>query len=217
MIETTHAIGILVFIGFLFSIVVHECAHGLVAHWLGDDTALRLGRITLNPLPHIDPFMSLVLPLVLYMAHAPIFGGAKPVPVVAYNLNHPRRDMMWVAWAGPVSNILLAVGFALAGNLIFFVAKIDPGLGQSLLQVLVQLVVVNLLLAGFNLIPVPPLDGSRILAGLLSPEMAAPLVRLEPYGFLIVGLLVFTGATSHLLAPVYVVAHWFLRTLIFAL
>ncbi|MBI3464258.1 MAG: site-2 protease family protein [Planctomycetes bacterium] len=208
---------VLIFLGFIFSIVVHECAHGLVAHWCGDDTAVQLGRITLNPISHIDPVMSILLPGFLLMAsHGQwAFGGAKPVPVNPFNLRNPKRDMMWVAWAGPMSNVILAIGFALLGNVAFLVLRSDPAFGMSLLHVVVGLVSVNLLLAGFNLIPVPPLDGSKILAGLLPRDMAASLMRLEPYGMLIVGALVFSGATAHLLWPVGYAADWMLKTLIF--
>jgi Zn-dependent protease len=217
MIDQNVATGVLVFVGFLFSIVVHECAHGVVANWCGDDTALRLGRITLNPIPHIDPLLSVIMPLVLWMSHAPaIFGGAKPVPVNAYNLRNPRRDMMWVAWAGPVSNILLAIGFALLGNLVALTRRFDERLSNLLLDdVLWQIVLINMVLAGFNLIPVPPLDGSRILVGLLPPSMALPIMRLEPYGMLLVALLIFIGVTSIILIPVYSAAHWLWETLVF--
>src|SRR5262245_36662250 len=113
MLTQVQAIGLLVFLGFIFSIVVHECAHAIVASWCGDDTARLLGRITLNPVPHIDPFMSVIVPLMLLVASRGqyAFGGAKPVPVNVLRLRHPRRDMMWVAIAGPISNLLLAVAF----------------------------------------------------------------------------------------------------------
>ena len=215
MLDEGYAIGMLVLIGFLFSIVVHECAHGLMAHWCGDDTALHLGRITLNPIPHIDPMMSIVIPFVLWMSGSPIFGGAKAVPVNPYYLRHPKRDMMWVAWAGPMSNIILAVGFACLGNVVALVGRFDQRLAHDLRAALGGIVGVNVLLAMFNLIPVPPLDGSRILVGLLPPSMAAPILRLEPYGMLCVAFLIFSGATRFILSPVGEVAYWLMQTLVF--
>ena len=208
---------VLVGLGFIFSIVVHECAHGIVAYWCGDETAVRLGRITLDPIPHVDPIMSILLPGLLLLASngQAVFGGAKPVPVIASNLRHPKRDMMWVAWAGPMSNVLLAIAFALLVNLAVLFTRYDPNLGAVLERGVRGIVTINLLLAAFNLLPIPPLDGSKIVAGLLPPDMAARLMRLEPYGMLIVGALVFSGGIAHFLWPVGYAAGWILQTFVF--
>lgn len=188
------AVGITVFLGFIFSIVVHECAHGIAAYWCGDDTAYLLGRITLDPIPHVDPVMSVLLPglLLLGTGGQLAFGGAKPVPVNATRLRHPLRDMMWVAVAGPLSNILLAVCFTLAINLVVFIPQ--EAMAANVVKILVTLTVINMLLVFFNLIPIPPLDGSRILAGLLPEGPRQALYSLEPYGlFIIMGLIFIVG------------------------
>jgi Zn-dependent protease len=174
---------ILITLFFLFAaMVVHEISHGLVAHWLGDDTAKRAGRLTLNPIPHIDPFWTLMFPGLLLFATGGHFmiGMAKPVPVDISKLRNPRRDMVWVALAGPLSNILMAAVLAF-----FFKMTHNP--------LLLYGVYMNLGLGALNLIPLPPLDGSRILAGLLPLEWAIFYLRLERYGFLLVLILYFTG------------------------
>jgi Zn-dependent protease len=169
----------------LFSIIIHECAHGWVAERCGDPTARLSGRLTLNPLPHIDPIGTLLLPaILLWLAlrgfPVIIFGWAKPVPVDFRNLRHPKEDMMKVGAAGPLSNILLA----LVCVMILKVAKVSP---DSLLsQIMGFGVFINLILAIFNLIPIPPLDGSRIITGLLPPQAAYNYSKLEPYGIFIV-------------------------------
>lgn len=208
------AISIAVFLGFLFSIVVHECAHAIVAYWRGDETAYLLGRITLDPIPHVDPFMSILLPAALFFSTNGqfVFGGARPVPVIPGNLRHPVRDMMWVAWAGPMSNILLAIGFTVAANAIVLIP--DPDLAANVYYILFRIVSINLLLAVFNLLPIPPLDGSRILAGLLPPRQRDGLMRLEPYGlFLVMGVIFVAGDV--LLWPAWDVSYWVWRTFLF--
>jgi Zn-dependent protease len=219
MLTEDQAIGLLVFIGFIFSIVVHECAHAIVASWCGDDTARLLGRITLNPIPHIDPIMSIVLPLSLLFASGwkYAFGGAKPVPVNYYRLRRPRRDMMWVALAGPVSNVVLAVCFTLAVNLLYFITPWDARLAKALLEALAKIVGTNMLLACFNLVPIPPLDGSRILAYLLPSDMAASYMQIERFGLVIVMLLVFSGVLGPILLPATLATQWLLHHLIFIL
>lgn len=171
----------------LFSAIIHECAHGLMAERRGDPTARLAGRITLNPIPHIDPIGSIILPLIMIIARFPIiFAMAKPVPVNFHNLRNPKQDMIWVALAGPASNIIMAVG----GVLFFRMNVVDPTSNMGLL--LCSFVLINLLLAIFNLVPIPPLDGSRILMGLLPPQQAYSYARIEPFGFIIIiGLFIF--------------------------
>ena len=214
------AIHAVVFIGFIFCIIVHECAHGLMAYWRGDDTAMRLGRITLDPIPHIDPWMSILMPAILWFSTngAFVFGGAKPVPVVPSNLRDPKRDMMLVAWAGPVSNILLAVGFALVLNLIPLAAGYSVDFAVNCAIILKRLILVNLVLAFFNLIPIPPLDGSKILAGILPTRHAAALLQLEPYGlFIVMGFLIADRALQLdiLFRPVFLAGQWIVGTFLF--
>jgi Zn-dependent protease len=171
----------------IFAITVHEAAHGYAARYLGDDTAWMMGRVTLNPIKHIDPIGTIAMPLLLYFATSGtfLFGYAKPVPVNFGRLRHPKRDMVWVALAGPASNFVQAILWAL-------VRMCQAG------------VLVNLVMWAFNLFPLPPLDGGRVLAGLLPRGGAQELLaRIEPYGFFIVMALVIAG----------VVGTWWLRPL----
>jgi Zn-dependent protease len=213
------AIGLLVFLGLVFSVVVHECAHAIVASWCGDDTARLLGRITLNPVPHIDPFMTILFPLTLLIATNGqfAFGGAKPVPVNYFRLRHPARDMMWVAFAGPVSNVILAVCFALAGNLLVFVRALDPALAVALFKAVFGIVMTNMYLACFNLVPIPPLDGSRILAYFLPRHIADSYMQIERIGLLIVMLLLFSGILAPVLEPARMAAGWIMYHFMFML
>jgi len=195
------AIGVAVFAGFVFCIVVHECAHALVAYWCGDDTARLLGRLTLNPLPHIDPFMSVLLPALLWFSGSSVlFGGAKPVPVNPLNLRHPIRDMMWVALAGPVSNVLLAFGFAAFLNFSPWFYGHGLAFGTYYPIILANLVRINIVLALFNLIPIPPLDGSRVLAVVMPTRWAVQWYRYEvqAIGMALVMLLVLGGGLGFL-------------------
>ena len=166
----------------LAAMTVHEVGHGFVAYRLGDDTAKREGRLTLNPLRHIDLFWTVLLPLMLYFATKGrfMFGMAKPVPVDFSRLKHPRRDMVWVALAGPFVNILLAVALA-------FFFKIANN------AYILYGVYVNLGLALFNLIPIPPLDGSRVIGGLLPLRWAVPFFRFERFGYILILLFYMTG------------------------
>ena len=172
----------------LIAVTFHEAAHGFVAHVLGDDTAWRLGRVSFNPLKHIDPVGTVLLPALLLLLRAPfLFGYAKPVPVNFRALNNPRFGMVLVAAAGPGMNFLLATLAALALHLVGFV---PAAAAQWLLLNLENAILINIVLAVFNLFPLPPLDGGRIAVGLLPRELATPLSRLEPYGFpILIGLL----------------------------
>ena len=173
----------------VFAVTLHEAAHGFVANRCGDDTAWRAGRVTANPLKHIDRFGTILLPALLLLLRSPfLFGYAKPVPVNFARLNHPRRDMVWVALAGPSTNILLAI----ASSLLFFgVGLVPPSPADWLAANLVHSIQINAVLCVFNLLPLPPLDGGRVAVGLLPRSLAFPLARLERYGIGIVLLLLF--------------------------
>jgi Zn-dependent protease len=173
----------------VIAITFHEAAHGFVAHRLGDNTAWQLGRVSFNPLKHIDPFGTLVLPAILLLARSPfLFGYAKPVPVNFRNLRHPRIDMVWVALAGPATNIVLAFAAALAFHALDLV---PTDAVQWFADNLKNMLVINVVLAVFNMLPIPPLDGGRVAVGLLPNMLAVPLSRLEPFGMLIlIGMLI---------------------------
>ncbi|HEY3306005.1 MAG TPA: site-2 protease family protein [Candidatus Binatia bacterium] len=193
----------------LVAIVFHEVAHGYVAYYLGDPTAARMGRLTLNPLAHIDPFGTVLLPLLLIVAHSPfVFGYAKPVPVNFHNLNRPKRDMIWVALAGPLTNLVLAFGSAMVLKLLLsYDEPLSSGSGSSiailgpLTDMAKTTVIMNVVLAVFNLIPIPPLDGGRVLVGLLPEPQSSAVARVEPFGFLIVIVLLMTDVLDHLMGP----------------
>ncbi|HWP59083.1 MAG TPA: site-2 protease family protein [Candidatus Acidoferrales bacterium] len=192
----------------LAAIVFHEVSHGWVANRLGDPTAARMGRLTLNPIPHIDPFGTILLPLVLYIANAPfLFGYARPVPVNFYNLNRPKRDMIWVALAGPLTNVLLAAASALFLKLLLGAAAHQDGgfVASFLLRPLALMaqfsVIINVGLAVFNIVPIPPLDGGRVLVGLLPEPHASTLARVEPFGFLIIIVLLMTDVLDRFTGP----------------
>lgn len=175
----------------LFAITVHEAAHGYAARHFGDPTAHLLGRITLNPLKHIDPVGTIAMPLLLYFATAGafLFGYAKPVPVNFGRLRRPKQDMVWVALAGPGANFVQALAWVLIGY-----GMLASGVEETFFQRMVEAgIQVNLVMFAFNLFPLPPLDGGRILVGLLPWRQAQAVSRVEPYGFFIVLALVITG------------------------
>jgi len=173
----------------ILAITLHEASHGFVAHLFGDDTAWNSGRVSANPLRHVDPFGTILLPGMLLLAHSPfLFGYAKPVPVNFWALRNPKRDMIWVAAAGPVTNILMAL---CAGFLIHLLPLFPELTANWLMANLVHAIEINVILAVFNMIPLPPLDGGRVAVGLLPRALAIPLARTERYGILILlGLLI---------------------------
>jgi len=190
----------------LFALSFHEAAHAWTADRFGDDTARRLGRVTLNPLAHIDPFMTVLFPVLMYFAGLPPFGAAKPVPVDTRNLHNPQRDHAVIAAAGPISNLILVVPsvillrLALAGTFPF--SLLPAEMAAPLSSLLWWSVIVNLILAAFNLIPIPPLDGSWILSNYLSGQALAMYRSLQPYGFVILMLLIWSGLLGRVLQPV---------------
>lgn len=181
----------------LFAITVHEAAHGYVARMFGDNTAYVLGRVTLNPVKHIDPIGTIVLPLGMALFTPFIFGWAKPVPVDWNSLRHPKRDMIWVAAAGPGVNLVMAILWAILYSILQTVGVQE----RFFFEVTQAGVSVNLVIMALNLLPVPPLDGGRIMAGLLPRNLSNAYSRIEPFGlFIVIGLLV-TGALSFVLQP----------------
>lgn len=185
----------------LFAITVHEVAHGWVANRLGDPTARMLGRLTLNPIKHIDPVGTLLVPGVLLLLGGVVFGWAKPVPVTVENLRQPRRDMAIVAAAGPITNILMALMWAMVMKLGLVFSDTLSWIAMPLIFMGGAGITINVILAILNLLPLPPLDGGRVASGLLPGRIAVKFDRLEPYGFLIILTLLLTGILGKILWP----------------
>jgi len=188
----------------VFAIVAHEVMHGVTARFLGDDTAARAGRLTLNPIAHVDLFGTLILPALLLFAHLPVFGYAKPVPVDFRRLRDPRRGMIAVAAAGPLTNFAIAAISGVAMRI--FAAHLGGPFGAAVFYPLAQMaqasVVINVSLAVFNLLPLPPLDGGRVATGLLPLPAARRFARIERFGFLILLLLLYTNAVDDVINPI---------------
>ncbi|HWS01953.1 MAG TPA: site-2 protease family protein [Gammaproteobacteria bacterium] len=185
----------------LFAITVHEAAHGWMARRLGDRTAEMLGRLTLNPIKHIDPIGTVLVPAILLIAGGFIFGWAKPVPVDPRNLAHPRRDMAAVAAAGPMANLVMALIWALIAKLGLVLTPTMPWVGVPLLLMGKTGIFLNSILMVLNLLPLPPLDGGRVLVGLLPDRLADKVASIEPYGmFILVGLMI-TGFLGQVIGP----------------
>jgi Zn-dependent protease len=209
--------GIISLFVVLFAITIHEASHGWAALKMGDPTAYHMGRISLNPIRHIDPIGTILLPLILIIMGAPPFGWAKPVPVNPLNLKDPRKDNLIISIAGPLSNISVAlVAFIIIK--IFF--RLDPGMfGRSgftnvlspIIQILYLTIVINVILAIFNLIPIPPLDGSGVLMGLISHEAAAKYDQIRPYGFFILIILIMTGIIGRILGFILRIVNSFIQ------
>ncbi len=197
----------------LFAITVHEAAHGYVAKYFGDNTAWALGRVTLNPIKHIDPVGTIVMPLVLYIATsgAFLFGYAKPVPVQFGRLRNPKRHMIWVALAGPGANLIQA----LLWGILFYLLR-GSGLTEPFFIKMCQAgLLVNVVMFVFNLFPLPPLDGGRILVGVLPYKQAMLVSRIEPWGFFVVMALILTGVISKIwMQPLMSVTYGFLEILL---
>lgn len=190
----------------ILAVVLHEVAHGWVAEKLGDPTARQLKRITLNPLRHIDPFLTIIVPGLLILSGSSIvFGGAKPVPVNPIYFKDPRRGMLWVAIAGPVTNFILAAVFYV---ILLILKPIEVSTLPAVLTLNLLIawsaysILINIVLGVFNLLPIPPLDGGRVVVGLLPEDLAYKYARLERYGFIIVIALIFMGIPQAVLAPI---------------
>ncbi|MDZ4141944.1 MAG: site-2 protease family protein [Methylotenera sp.] len=195
----------------IFAITVHEAAHGYAAKHFGDMTAYNAGRITLNPLKHIDPFGTILLPALTIMLGGILFGWAKPVPVDFGRLRNPKKDMLWVAAAGPASNFVMAIFWAL-------VLKYSVLMPEAFIVPLALMakagVMINIVLMVLNLLPLPPLDGGRIAVSLLPHHLARPFAELERYGFIILIVLLFTGVLSKILMPLIGVVYGLISSLV---
>lgn len=185
----------------LFAITVHEVAHGWVAKKLGDPTAMMLGRLTLNPLKHIDPIGTVLLPLFTLWVGGVVFGWAKPVPVTTENLHHPKRDMALVAIAGPAANLLMVLFWALILKISLFFGDSFYWFFQPLILMSGAGIIFNIILMVLNLLPVPPLDGGRVVSGLLPGPWSYKFSRLEPYGLVLLIVMLFSGLLGYIIVP----------------
>jgi len=200
----------------LIAIVLHEVAHGWVADKLGDDTARWMGRLTLNPIKHIDPVGTLLIPILLLVMQSPfLFGYAKPVPINWRKLRNPKRDMVWVALAGPLTNLCLA----LLSTALLAIAVLMPEsmlwFSKPLALMCQASIIINIVLLIFNLLPLPPLDGGRVATGLLPGPMAYQLSKLEPFGFMIIVILLLMGWLQAIIGPLVMGASQFLINMAF--
>ncbi len=191
------AIGV---IPILFAITLHEFAHGWVARRLGDPTASSMGRLTVNPLAHIDPLGTILIPLLTMMFGGFIFGWAKPVPIDPRHFQDPRRGMAWVGLAGPAANLLMALFWTWVLSMSLNLEGINLAVPAALMAQIG--IIINVILMVLNLLPIPPLDGSRVLAGIVPPDWARNIYRIEPYGLLIIMALLFTGVLGKILWPI---------------
>jgi Zn-dependent protease len=190
----------------LFAITLHEAAHGYVARYFGDMTAYREGRISLNPIHHIDPVGTILLPILTLWMGGVLFGWAKPVPVNFGALRHPKKDMLWVALAGPASNLFMALGWGLMARLALLLS--GNYFADPLLEMAQIGIKINIVLIALNMLPLPPLDGGRVAVSLLPHKQAFMLARLEPYGMVILIVAVMTGMLGWLLMPTMAVLEW---------
>lgn len=207
---------ILAYFVLLFAITIHEASHGWAAKKLGDPTAFQMGRVSLNPIPHIDPIGTVLLPLLMMFTGIPLIGWAKPVPVNPMNLRNPRRDNLWISAAGPIANFTAAIGFFIIIQILkfssprFFQAAFYtvPGntgqlqFAQGMGLILYFGILINAILAVFNLLPVPPLDGSGVLMGFLSDEAVEKYEKIRPYGFMIILVLFISGFLEIIFKPI---------------
>jgi len=202
-VDTNIAQIFIAFIVLLFSLTIHEMAHAWTADRLGDPTARLLGRVSLNPLVHADPIGTVLFPLIAMITGAPLIGWAKPVPVNIRHLKHPRRDYVLVAAAGPGSNLVLAVLAAVVLSILPISPQTldEPNVSVPIAAILSQAMRLNVLLAVFNMIPIPPLDGGNVLAGLLPYRAALAFNRIRPYGFLLLYALILTGGFNYIVVP----------------